>query len=204
MSKYEIVICSDTEVFAHAMRQVLADHDVTVTGIPPDRTGRAELAIWYQEGELDPTLSTLTGNTPTVVVADPSQLVPAVELGCRGFVAVEADLDEIEHAIEIVMNGEAHVSSPLLGALLRHMVSRRRQLALSTEALAELTHRERQVFDLASTGRSRQEIASELFISSATVRTHLQRVYRKLGVHTQAELVALTRGSHFDRSGDET
>lgn len=204
MSKETIVICSSSDVFTHAMRQFLAGYDVLMTGIPPDLDGDAELAIWYQEGELDPSLSTITEKVPTVVVADPSQLVPAVEQGCRGFVDIGVDLNEIENALVAVLRGEAHVSAPLLGSLLRYLVSRRREMALTDPAFGELTKREKQVFELASTGKRRQEIASELFISSATVRTHLQNLYRKLGVHSQAELAALARNDQRDQLADES
>ena len=57
--------------------------------------------------------------------------------------------------------------------------------------LATLTHREREVLALLAQGHSQGEIAGELFISSNTVATHLQRVLAKLGVHSRAQAVAL-------------
>jgi two-component system, NarL family, nitrate/nitrite response regulator NarL len=53
-----------------------------------------------------------------------------------------------------------------------------------------LSTREREVISLLATGRRRAEIARELFISPKTVEKHLERSFRKLGVHTQAEAVA--------------
>ena len=61
---------------------------------------------------------------------------------------------------------------------------------------AALTGREREVVALVALGRRRREIADELFISDATVKTHLRNAMHKLDVHSQAQLVAvaLTRG----------
>jgi DNA-binding NarL/FixJ family response regulator len=56
---------------------------------------------------------------------------------------------------------------------------------------AALTHREREVLALLAQGHSQGEIAGQLFISSNTVATHLQRVLSKLGVHSRAQAVAL-------------
>jgi two-component system nitrate/nitrite response regulator NarL len=56
---------------------------------------------------------------------------------------------------------------------------------------AALTHREREVLALLAQGHNQGEIAGELFISSNTVATHLQRVLSKLGVHSRAQAVAL-------------
>jgi DNA-binding CsgD family transcriptional regulator len=54
-----------------------------------------------------------------------------------------------------------------------------------------LTPTEQQVAQLAATGRTNREIAQELFITVKTVEANLSRVYRKLGVHSRAELIAL-------------
>jgi PAS domain S-box-containing protein len=61
---------------------------------------------------------------------------------------------------------------------------------------AGLTAREREVVTLVALGRGRREIADQLFISDATVKTHLRNAMHKLDVHSQAQLVAvaLTRG----------
>ncbi len=87
------------------------------------------------------------------------------------------------------MKGGALVPPDLLGTLLRHLVERQRRTI--DPNLQTLTDREWQVFHLAAQGSRKDEIAEQLFISPATARTHLQRVYRKLGVHSQAELVAI-------------
>jgi DNA-binding NarL/FixJ family response regulator len=70
-------------------------------------------------------------------------------------------------------------------ALLRRTAS---ELPAGTES--HLTSRERQVLGLLALGRTQEEIAGELFISPKTVGTHLERIIRKLGVHSRAQAVA--------------
>jgi DNA-binding CsgD family transcriptional regulator len=83
--------------------------------------------------------------------------------------------------------------------LLRHIVERQRHESDDSWIIDSLTHREREVFRIAASGASRNRIAERLFISPETVRTHLQRVYSKLGIHSQAELMSLAvRVGEFD------
>ncbi|HEX6220014.1 MAG TPA: helix-turn-helix transcriptional regulator, partial [Acidimicrobiia bacterium] len=86
--------------------------------------------------------------------------------------------------------GGGVVPPDLLGRLLRHLVDRRRSL-VAPPGFADLTPREKEVFRLAARGARKEEIGETLFISPATARTHLQRVYEKLGIHSQSELIAL-------------
>ena len=79
----------------------------------------------------------------------------------------------------------------LLGHLLRHVVQRRRAEREALELLERLTPRAREVFELAARGYRHVEVAEELYISAATARTHLQRGFAKLDVHSRGELVAL-------------
>lgn len=125
---------------------------------------------------------------PVLVVAPEHRFLEMVDAGCRGFVEAGAGLDELMSAVEQVLSGNAAVPHSLLGTLLRHVVTRRR---LASELVADLTNRERQVFELAVNGANKEDIARQLYISPATARTHLQRVYKKMGVHSQTELMAL-------------
>jgi DNA-binding NarL/FixJ family response regulator len=69
----------------------------------------------------------------------------------------------------------------------------------NSAAVASLTGRERQVLVLLARGRNQSQIAGELFISSKTVATHIQRTLAKLGLHSRAEAVAL---AHRERLAD--
>jgi len=189
---HRIRVCSDDPIFGPALRRSLENFDVEVTGMGTDLGNPApHLIVWHQIGtDIDAGLTSLVQRIPTVIVAPDDLLTACVELGCRGFVSSDASANEMVEAIQTVADGGAYVSARLLGSLLRRLVDRRRG---SDEALAKLeglTAREMEVFLLAARGIGREPIAAQLFISSDTVRTHLQRVYRKLDVHTHAELVA--------------
>ena len=126
-----------------------------------------------------------------VVGPDDSQaMVAALEAGALGYLPDGSHLDQIASAIRSVADGEAVVPPLMLGFLLRHVVHRRRAERAEIERLERLTDREREVFDLLATGLDRSAIADRLFISVGTVRSHLQRVFRKLDVHSHAEAVA--------------
>ena len=66
--------------------------------------------------------------------------------------------------------------------------------------LAALTPRERQVLTCLASGAGRQEVAEQLHLSANTVRTHLQNVMSKLGVHSTLEAVAISR-PHLEQLG---
>ena len=118
-------------------------------------------------------------------------MLDAVAAGATGVVEAEATFDEIANVIGQVAVGHAVVPPAMLGALLRSVVDRRRREREAQQELDVLTPREREVFEQAARGRDRDGIAGALFISPATARTHLQRVFAKLGIHSKAEAVAL-------------
>jgi len=72
----------------------------------------------------------------------------------------------------------------------RRNAARRRQAAGPRDGVGRLTPREREVLELVAEGRPNAEVASQLWISSGTVRKHLENAYDKLGVHTRTGAVA--------------
>jgi RNA polymerase sigma factor (sigma-70 family) len=67
------------------------------------------------------------------------------------------------------------------------------EATIDSQALAELTERERKVLALVAGGLSNAEIGAKLFISEKTVRNHLTRIFDKLGVHSRARAIVLAR-----------
>ena len=152
----------------------------------------ADVLVWRidDEGEIDQ-LGEKADSIPTLVLAEEDHLITAVDAGCRGFLTMSASLHDIRSAVTTIMEGGAVVPPALLGRLLHHLVQRRRREQLDHGDLSELTDREREVFWLAVDGLRKEDIGERLYVSPATARTHLQRIYRKLGVHSQSELIAL-------------
>jgi DNA-binding NarL/FixJ family response regulator len=113
----------------------------------------------------------------------------ALQAGASGFVLKDADPTDLVRAIRAAATGEALLSP----SVTRRLVSLfGRHLAGGIPpgpALEVLTNREREVVAWVATGRSNDEIAAELFLSPATVRTHLGRAMVKLGARDRAQLV---------------
>lgn len=192
----QIEIVTDNRGFARALSKVIGA-DASITTSPDGTPGDADLVIWRFDQDLHVmSLRRMAARVPTLVVAPETDLLRSVDAGVRGFVPSEAPLDQVKHAADTILGGGSMIPPELLGTLLRYVVDRRRRDEAVNEALAELSDREREVFELAASGARKDDIAEDLFISPATARTHLQRVYRKLGVHSQAELMARFAPNH--------
>ncbi|MER7170598.1 response regulator transcription factor [Streptomyces mesophilus] len=114
-----------------------------------------------------------------------SDTLPAIEAGATGYLLKDAPRDELFTAVRAAAEGRT-VLSP---AVASRLVSRVRTPA-PTPGETPLSAREREVLVLVARGTSNREIARELFISEATVKTHLTHLYAKLGVKDRAAAVA--------------
>lgn len=170
---------------------MLDDVDVTLGTTPQDIVTNSDLLLWrLDEDWPSAQVAKFASLNPTLILASPDRLMDAVDAGCVGFLANDTPLDEIRDAAATVLSGGSVVSPALLGELLQRLVQRRKTEVQVTD-LDLLTDREREVYQLAADGLRKDEIGERLYISPATARTHLERIYRKLGVHSQGELIAL-------------
>ncbi|WP_327244262.1 response regulator transcription factor [Streptomyces sp. NBC_01320] len=113
-----------------------------------------------------------------------SDTLPAIEAGATGYLLKDAPRDELFNAVRAAADGRT-VLSP---AVASRLVSRvRAPGAVGHEALSA---REREVLELVAKGTSNREIAAELFVSEATVKTHLTHIFAKLGAKDRAAAVA--------------
>ncbi|MEU5433210.1 response regulator transcription factor [Streptomyces sp. NPDC020719] len=113
-----------------------------------------------------------------------SDTLPAIEAGATGYLLKDAPRDELFTAVRAAAEGRT-VLSP---AVASRLVSRVRTPARPDESLSA---REREVLALVAKGTSNREIARVLFISEATVKTHLTHIYGKLDVKDRAAAVAV-------------
>jgi len=119
----------------------------------------------------------------------------ALEAGARGILARSVQAGDVVKAIRIVHEGRIWVRRRVLEECLERLTSA--SIArLAGEAVLELwlSRREREVFRQAATGLSNKEVADRLAISQATVKTHLSRIFQKLGLRRRSELVAAHHG----------
>ena len=170
----------------------------------------ADVVVAIEPAQFPPDrLVEVVGTVPILMLgtgADDKQMIASVEAGVQGYADVEAPFVDLMDAIRSVAAGVALIPPTMLGSLLRHVVDRRRVQRQKRERLQVLTGRELEVFELTARGFDRNHVAVRLFISTATARTHLQNVFRKLDIHSVAELVAIAAECGFDvslRTGDK-
>jgi DNA-binding NarL/FixJ family response regulator len=126
----------------------------------------------------------------------------ALRAGASGFLLKDARPRELLHAIEIVAAGEALIAPRITRRLIAEFAARRDPTQPS-DALAELTDREREVLRLVARGLSNAEIAGRLVISPLTAKTHVSNVLRKLNCRDRAALVALAYESGLIAPGED-
>lgn len=150
--------------------------DVVVTDIRmPDMDG-VELTRHLTESGGPPVLILTTFSSEDLIVA-------ALGAGAAGYLLKDAPADELAGAVRSV-----HVGQPVLAAEVTRAVTRR-----VTEPHTTLSARELEIIGLVAQGKTNRDIASDMFISQATVKTHLVHVFTKLGVDNRTAAVMVAR-----------
>ncbi|MFE3716490.1 response regulator [Streptomyces cyaneofuscatus] len=114
-----------------------------------------------------------------------SDTLPAIEAGATGYLLKDAPREELFAAVRAAADGRS-VLSPAVASRLMTRVR-----TPTAPADATLSAREREVLVLVAKGTTNREIAAELFISEATVKTHLTHIFAKLGTKDRAAAVAV-------------
>lgn len=125
--------------------------------------------------------------------ADVATLAETVRRGFRGWVPKDAGVEELIDVVRGVHRGETRIPALSLTHLLDRLLDEHAQRRAAERPLASLTSRERQVLEAMMRGAGRDQIAAQLSISPHTVRTHIQNLLAKLGVHSSVAAVALAR-----------
>ncbi|MEU0067959.1 response regulator transcription factor [Streptomyces sp. NPDC006332] len=128
--------------------------------------------------------------------ADDESLFPALRAGARGYLTKDAGGDEIVRAVRSVLSGDAGLSPSIQRRLLERLSAPEPQPATFAEVPDGLTTRETEVLVLIAEGLSNQEIAHNLHVSTATVKTHINNLFAKAGLKDRAQAVryAYARG----------
>jgi two-component system nitrate/nitrite response regulator NarL len=199
-----IVICDDHQLLLEALTTALALHGFTVEAAV-DTPAEAVRAVAGN----DPDLLLVDVNFPTgsgleaarTVIAhhprtkvvmmtgddDPAPLQEALAMGVAGYLAKDQPVDAIARALELAARG----GTPIDGALLRRARRPAARLPRQRTPIDDLTARERHVLHLLVDGMSTGEMVRALGVSQSTVRTHVQNIFAKLGVHTRLQAVAI-------------
>jgi DNA-binding NarL/FixJ family response regulator len=142
--------------------------------------------------------------------ADDEFLFPALQAGARGYLTKDASAEEIEQAIRALVAGQTHLDPAVQARLVAAVVSQAPGSAPATGSRAaecvtgapapgatgapvplpdDLTPREVEVLSLIAAGLSNREIAIQLVVSGATVKTHVNRIFYKTGARDRAQAV---------------
>jgi DNA-binding NarL/FixJ family response regulator len=151
---------------------------------------------------------TASDDAPRVIVLTTFDLdeyvLEAIRSGASGFLLKDAPPEEMLAAVRTVHRGDAVIAPSSTRRLLEHLVTvlpadpgrAPRHLALD-----ELTDREREVLVLMARGRSNAEIAGELYVAEATVKTHVGRILAKLAARDRVQAVVTAYETGLVRPG---
>jgi DNA-binding NarL/FixJ family response regulator len=126
----------------------------------------------------------------------------AMKAGASGFLLKNSSPQQLAEAIRTIAAGDALLAPSVTRRLIEEFVRRPRSGAGGPTDLAELTAREREVLALIARGLSNSEIAEQLVLSQATVRTHVNRILFKLDLRDRTQATVLAYETGLVRPGD--
>ncbi len=197
-----VLIVDDQQLFADAVAAALQDHGVDVAAAPDGRAALdfleehaadvvlLDIGLPGQSG-LEVGRAILERRPESRLIAltalqDASVADEALAVGFAGYLTKDTQLGTLMDAIQVVFDGEVVVPGHLVRS-----VSRPGRVDDDVALLvSQLTGRELEVLELLAAGRPSDAIASALYISRNTVRTHVQSILAKLGVHSRLEAAA--------------
>jgi DNA-binding NarL/FixJ family response regulator len=183
---------------AQALR-LLADHAVDVVLM--------DVRMPHLDGLTATARLTTRPDAPRIIVLTTFDLdeyvLEAIRSGASGFLLKDAPPEEMLSAIRTVHRGDAVIAPSSTRRLLEHLVTAlpADQAGPQHDALAELTEREREVLVLMARGRSNTEIAADLFVAEATVKTHVGRILAKLRARDRVQAVVTAYETGLVRPG---
>ena len=124
--------------------------------------------------------------------ADQDAIVPALQAGARGYLTKDASAEQIETAIRAVHAGQTHLDPAVQETLVAAVISHpppADPAGPGHEPPDGLTAREAEVLTLLASGLSNTEIAQRLYLSNATVKSHINRIFAKTGARDRAQAV---------------
>ncbi|TYB48807.1 response regulator [Actinomadura chibensis] len=214
-----VALVDDQELVRAGFRMVLdAQPDIEVVGEAGDgvqalellRGTKADVVLMdvrmpRMDG-IEATRNVVAGSGPKVVILTTFDLdeyaFAAIKAGAGGFLLKDAGPAQLIEAIKSVHSGDAVVAPSTTKRLLdRFAVHLPDAEAKADGALESLTEREGEVLRLVARGMSNAEIAARLYVSEATVKTHMGRILMKLGLRDRVQAVVFAYETGLVKSG---
>ncbi|GLZ43004.1 response regulator transcription factor [Actinokineospora sp. NBRC 105648] len=195
----DLVLCDDHAVFADALGTVLGQHgfvvravaDTVAASVAALRRMRPDLCLLDRnlaDGDGVAALGELTAASPRTKILvltaddDPEVVARALDAGAAGYLHKTGSVRALAQALRRVLDGEVVVDLPT-----RNRAPRSPEVLHAHRLAAHLTPRERQCLALLVEGAGTAAMQRRMGISSTTVRTHVQALLTKLGVHSRLE-----------------
>ena len=209
-ARIRVLIADDQRVVRDGLNMLVALIDgVQVVGMASDGAGALQLAEEHRPDVvlMDLRMPGMDGITATAQLrqrlpairvlvlttyADDATILPALRAGARGYLTKDASAEQIEAAIRAVHAGQTHLNPAVQERLVAAVTARPPDVpgdGIRQQLPAGLTAREAEVLALLASGLSNTEIARRLFVSNATVKTHINRIFAKTGARDRAQAV---------------
>ena len=206
-----VLLVDDQEVIREGLRSLIAtDAELTVVGESSDgdevveqveRSNPDVVVMDVRMKRVDGATATANlravDGPPVLVLTtfdDDDTLAAALRAGAAGFVLKSAPGEDILRAIATVAAGDAWIDPQVAGRVLD---AYRDQTPRAPIDLSVLTEREFDVLKVIGRGLNNREAASELFVSEATLKTHLSRVLTKLELRDRSAAIVFARDNHI-------
>jgi NarL family two-component system response regulator LiaR len=207
---WRAVVADDDALARRTIAEVLQRAGIVLTAEATDGDEAVELVREHEPDlvVMDTAMPRLDGIAATrrIVGERPDQVVIllttdgsddlgilGLSAGAMGYLRKDVDLDAMSRALLAALHGEAAISRRMARVLIEHLRCAPAPGNGLRPVHSPLTTREWEVLDLVCEGKTTDEIAAEFVVSPETIRTHIKRVLRKLGVSSRQEAVALTR-----------
>ncbi|WAB82231.1 response regulator transcription factor [Microcella daejeonensis] len=129
-------------------------------------------------------------------------LFAALDAGASGFLLKNASPEKLVDAVQVVAAGDALLAPDVTRRVIERVTTEREAARPADERLDDLTERETEVLRLLARGRSNAEIAGELWLGEATVKTHVSKVLMKLGLRDRVHAVVFAYENGVAVPGD--
>ena len=145
------------------------------------------------------------GNTRVIMLTTfdrDEYLYTAMKAGASGFLLKSAPPEELTRSIRLIAAGDTQLAPAVTRRLIEDFVRRPPPGQAMPDAFDKLTERELEVLTLVAEGLSNQEIAGRLYLSEATVKTHVNRILNKLRLRDRVQAVVLAYETGLVRPGE--